>query len=88
MHSGRYKIDSGNANAQCWPTVHPATPWAHPLQPTRTASAAVFSPLGLQSRKVAIFVEPSPFSHISGMKNRFESLIKHLREYGDEVLPH
>jgi sulfoquinovosyltransferase len=35
---------------------------------------------------VAIFVEPSPFSHISGMKNRFESLIRHLREAGDEVM--
>lgn len=31
-------------------------------------------------------MEPSPFSHISGMKNRFESLIKTLREAGDEVM--
>lgn len=30
-------------------------------------------------RKVAIFVEPSPFSHVSGMKNRFECLIQGLR---------
>ena len=37
-------------------------------------------------KKVAIFVEPSPFSHISGMKNRFECLIKGLRDAGDEVL--
>lgn len=36
--------------------------------------------------KVAIFVEPSPFSHISGMKNRFESLIKNLRDAGDDVM--
>lgn len=35
--------------------------------------------------RVAIFVEPSPFSHVSGMKNRFECLIKGLREAGDEV---
>ncbi|KAI8474795.1 MAG: UDP-Glycosyltransferase/glycogen phosphorylase [Monoraphidium minutum] len=41
---------------------------------------------GPASRKVAIFVEPSPFSHISGMKNRFESLIKGLREAGDDVM--
>jgi len=41
---------------------------------------------GLAGRKVAIFVEPSPFSHISGMKNRFESLIKGLREAGDDVM--
>jgi sulfoquinovosyltransferase len=31
-------------------------------------------------------VEPSPFSHVSGMKNRFECLIKGLRELGDEVM--
>ncbi|WIA33616.1 hypothetical protein OEZ86_006739 [Tetradesmus obliquus] len=36
--------------------------------------------------KVAIFVEPSPFSHISGMKNRFESLIKNLKDQGDDVM--
>lgn len=36
--------------------------------------------------KIAIFVEPSPFSHVSGMKNRFECLIKGLRQEGDEVL--
>ena len=36
--------------------------------------------------KVALFVEPSPFSHVSGMKNRFESLIKGLRAEGDQVV--
>ena len=35
--------------------------------------------------KVAVFVEPSPFSHISGMKIRFLNLIKGLRDIGDEV---
>ncbi len=39
-----------------------------------------------KQRKVAIFVEPSPFSHISGMKNRFECLIKGLRNAGDDVV--
>lgn len=39
-----------------------------------------------QAKKIAIFVEPSPFSHISGMKNRFECLIKGLREEGDDVM--
>ena len=38
------------------------------------------------SRNVAIFVEPSPFSHISGMKNRFECLIRNLRDQGDDVI--
>lgn len=43
-------------------------------------------PIALDSaRKVAIFVEPSPFSHVSGMKIRFSNLIKGLREIGDDV---
>jgi len=37
-------------------------------------------------QNVAIFVEPSPFSHISGMKNRFECLIRTLKEQGDDVI--
>ena len=35
--------------------------------------------------KVAVFVEPSPFSHVSGMKIRFSNLIKELRHLGSEV---
>jgi sulfoquinovosyltransferase len=42
-------------------------------------------PISRIRHRVAIFVEPSPFSHISGMKNRFECLIKGLREAGDQV---
>lgn len=30
--------------------------------------------------------EPSPFSHVSGMKNRFETLIQGLRAAGDDVM--
>lgn len=40
---------------------------------------------GGSPKRVAIFVEPSPFSHVSGMKNRFECLIKGLREMDTEV---
>lgn len=36
-------------------------------------------------RRVAIFVEPSPFSHVSGMKNRFLRLIEDLATSGDDV---
>eukprot|EP00892_Ulva_mutabilis_P010709 jgi/Ulvmu1/800/UM010_0174.1 len=39
-----------------------------------------------EARNVAIFVEPSPFSHISGMKNRFECLIRNLKDQGDDVI--
>jgi sulfoquinovosyltransferase len=54
---------------------------AIPISPSEQQQLAVMNP-----RKVALFVEPSPFSHISGMKNRFECLIKCLRAEGDEVL--
>lgn len=37
-------------------------------------------------RRIALFVEPSPFSYISGYKNRFQNFIKYLREMGDEVM--
>ncbi|KAJ3682668.1 hypothetical protein LUZ60_012895 [Juncus effusus] len=37
-------------------------------------------------RRIALFVEPSPFAYISGYKNRFQNFIKHLRDMGDEVL--
>ncbi|XP_039019478.1 sulfoquinovosyl transferase SQD2-like [Hibiscus syriacus] len=37
-------------------------------------------------RRVVLFVEPSPFSYVSGYKNRFQNFIRYLREMGDEVL--
>ncbi|CAH9101013.1 unnamed protein product [Cuscuta epithymum] len=37
-------------------------------------------------RRIALFVEPSPFSYVSGYKNRFQNFIKYLRELGDEVM--
>ncbi|KAJ7950171.1 sulfoquinovosyl transferase SQD2 [Quillaja saponaria] len=37
-------------------------------------------------RRIALFVEPSPFAYVSGYKNRFQNFIRYLREMGDEVL--
>lgn len=37
-------------------------------------------------RKVALMVEPSPFTHTSGYSNRFKNLLLQLREAGDEVM--
>ncbi|KAJ0979612.1 hypothetical protein J5N97_015086 [Dioscorea zingiberensis] len=37
-------------------------------------------------RRIALFVEPSPFAYVSGYKNRFQNFIKNLREMGDEVI--
>uniref|UniRef100_A0A0V0I2F4 Putative ovule protein n=1 Tax=Solanum chacoense TaxID=4108 RepID=A0A0V0I2F4_SOLCH len=39
-----------------------------------------------EPRRIALFVEPSPFSYVSGYKNRFQNFIKYLREMGDEVM--
>ncbi|PXF46721.1 Sulfoquinovosyl transferase SQD2 [Gracilariopsis chorda] len=37
-------------------------------------------------RKIALLVEPSPFTHTSGYSNRFKNLILQLRQAGDDVL--
>eukprot|EP00897_Mesotaenium_endlicherianum_P007686 jgi/Mesen1/6946/ME000360S06209 len=37
-------------------------------------------------RRIALFVEPSPFAYVCGYKNRFQNFIRYLREGGDEVL--
>ncbi|KAH7672856.1 N-acetylglucosaminyltransferase complex subunit PIG-A/SPT14 required for phosphatidylinositol biosynthesis/Sulfolipid synthase protein [Dioscorea alata] len=42
--------------------------------------------LNSRPRRIALFVEPSPFAYVSGYKNRFQNFIKNLREMGDEVI--
>jgi sulfoquinovosyltransferase len=37
-------------------------------------------------RRIALMVEPTPFTHVSGYSNRFKNLLLQLREAGDEVL--
>ncbi|KAL3536494.1 hypothetical protein ACH5RR_004955 [Cinchona calisaya] len=44
------------------------------------------SEMNSRPRRIALFVEPSPFSYVSGYKNRFQNFIKYLREMGDEVM--
>ena len=39
-----------------------------------------------ERKRICVFVEPSPFSHVSGMKNRFLRLIENLVELGDDVV--
>lgn len=36
-------------------------------------------------RKIALFVEPTPFTHISGYSNRFNEMLRYLKKAGDEV---
>jgi sulfoquinovosyltransferase len=35
--------------------------------------------------KILLIVEPSPFTYISGYKNRFQEMLKYLKSTGDEV---
>ncbi|XAR50856.1 hypothetical protein NMG60_11005307 [Bertholletia excelsa] len=44
------------------------------------------SEMSSRPRRIALFVEPSPFAYVSGYKNRFQNFIKYLREMGDEVM--
>lgn len=36
-------------------------------------------------RKIALMVEPSPFTHVSGYSNRFKEMLKYLKKAGDDV---
>ena len=75
--------------APCVPTGHRLFRAERLIAPSRrvvACSANVSLPEQKQNQqKVAIFVEPSPFSHVSGMKIRFTNLIRGLREIGDDV---
>ncbi|KAJ3680749.1 hypothetical protein LUZ60_015238 [Juncus effusus] len=54
--------------------------------PPLESAEALDSKSNSKPRRIALFVEPSPFSYVSGYKNRFQNFIKHLREMGDEVI--
>ena len=54
-------------------------------------SYAVASGMNLDLRncpplRIALFIEPTPFTHVSGYSTRFKNLIRQLKEAGDEVL--
>ena len=36
-------------------------------------------------RKICLFVEPTPFTHVSGYANRFNEMLKYLSKAGDDV---
>ncbi|KAG1669900.1 hypothetical protein FOA52_002426 [Chlamydomonas sp. UWO 241] len=74
-------LTPSSASAPKEPSPTGSTPWR-----TRSTGSETPSTSTSTKHKVAIFVEPSPFSHVSGMKNRFECLIKCLRDAGDEVV--
>uniref|UniRef100_A0A0E0LG15 Glycosyltransferase subfamily 4-like N-terminal domain-containing protein n=1 Tax=Oryza punctata TaxID=4537 RepID=A0A0E0LG15_ORYPU len=53
---------------------------------TDADASSASSSLDSRPRRIALFVEPSPFAYVSGYKNRFQNFIKYLREMGDEVI--
>lgn len=66
---------------------HPQKPLCLPSEsyPADTDADASSASLDSRPRRIALFVEPSPFAYVSGYKNRFQNFIKYLREMGDEV---
>eukprot|EP00588_Corethron_pennatum_P017361 CAMPEP_0194307654 /NCGR_PEP_ID=MMETSP0171-20130528/4546_1 /TAXON_ID=218684 /ORGANISM="Corethron pennatum, Strain L29A3" /LENGTH=501 /DNA_ID=CAMNT_0039059835 /DNA_START=194 /DNA_END=1699 /DNA_ORIENTATION=- len=36
-------------------------------------------------RKICLMVEPTPFTHVSGYSNRFNEMLRYLRQAGDQV---
>ncbi|KXZ55233.1 hypothetical protein GPECTOR_3g374 [Gonium pectorale] len=61
-----------------------ASTWDVAQQPSTSAPVSGRAPGA--PRRVCIFVEPSPFTYVSGYKNRFTTMIKYLVEAGCEVL--
>jgi sulfoquinovosyltransferase len=54
-------------------------------QPSRDDGADSPPPSRHDPIKVCVLVEPSPFSYVSGYAGRFQNLILHLKERGDDV---
>eukprot|EP00584_Thalassiosira_punctigera_P014494 CAMPEP_0172572752 /NCGR_PEP_ID=MMETSP1067-20121228/135839_1 /TAXON_ID=265564 ORGANISM="Thalassiosira punctigera, Strain Tpunct2005C2" /NCGR_SAMPLE_ID=MMETSP1067 /ASSEMBLY_ACC=CAM_ASM_000444 /LENGTH=278 /DNA_ID=CAMNT_0013365337 /DNA_START=822 /DNA_END=1655 /DNA_ORIENTATION=- len=54
--------------------------------PLRAAPADEVPPLRRNSpRNVALLVEPTPFTHVSGYANRFKEMLRYLSKAGDNV---
>lgn len=74
--------------------TYPTSSFSDPAASTWDASQQpAAGPTGLSGivnpaapRRVCIFVEPSPFTYVSGYKNRFTTMIKYLVEAGCQVL--
>ena len=96
-HRGRAAARAAPAAPSAPRAARPAPRLRAPPAAMRASAAAAGAPLAagapepavaaasVPRRKVAVFVEPSPFSHTSGMKNRFLNLISNLTDQGDEV---
>lgn len=61
-------------------------PAAPPLEEASPSPAPPRVPPLRRPLRVAIFVEPSPFTYVSGYRNRYTNAIAHLKRLGCEVL--
>jgi sulfoquinovosyltransferase len=61
------------------------TTWRR-MQSVRTTVSEIAPSLDLESpRRVLLCVEPTPFNYISGYANRFQEMLKYLKEAGDNT---
>jgi hypothetical protein len=81
----RPRADASRADAAPMAAAAATAPPSLTLGADDSAAAAAVASTAVPKRRIAVFVEPSPFSHTSGMKNRFLNLIANLTEQGDEV---
>ncbi|KAG2444891.1 hypothetical protein HXX76_001628 [Chlamydomonas incerta] len=63
-----------------------ASTWDASQQPTTSGQFAPQARAPGAPKRICIFVEPSPFTYVSGYKNRFTTMIRYLVEAGCEVL--
>jgi sulfoquinovosyltransferase len=78
-------IDTGRLGSRSLSVASSATGPVYP-QPTRLDDPNLLDLRRAPRRRVCLVVEPTPFTHVSGYSNRFNELLKHLKEAGDEVL--
>jgi Glycosyltransferase Family 4 len=86
FHPGPPQAGGGSGGT----TINPGT--AVPPMDSSTAldNAKLNNPLKkmkkkMPPRRICLMVEPTPFTHVSGMANRFKEMLKFLKKAGDDV---
>jgi Glycosyltransferase Family 4 len=90
FHQGPPQAGGGSGGKTASTTINPGT--AVPPMDSSTAldNAKLSNPLKKMKKKtpprrICLMVEPTPFTHVSGMANRFKEMLKFLKKAGDEV---
>lgn len=83
-----FSVDAFNQCFSVSPTALNSIPKEMTLSAAATSTAANndVPPLTrTPPRKIGLFVEPTPFTHVSGYSNRFNEMLRYLKKAGDEV---